>query len=387
MHALLEHQLRLALRGVESTLVHGPFGSGKTECVRRLIQKLEAEQLKAQLASGAQPGVILVYETSRATGPKTVLTDIYIALTGRPMGKRSRQDWTPTQFIAQIADRTVDDNVRVIAIDEAHQIDPTNLDLLRQIPDAVARRGHTLRFVLVGNAGLTQNVAATGQDGERFTGDVVFPPMAPEHVAPHLPQFHPGLGALQQALPARGWKRLELDLFTEAGGSFRRLCTLIANAHEFALKRGQAMSGGHVRLAIEKIRKQGGTRDSAVALPRGAGARVACAPRFLARDRQRTGGPIDGLRPRPPRRSRAAPVRRGGPPAHAARGAALPPRAPRRARAPPPGARPVDGHAGRAAARRFRRARRRRRRRVRRPGWRGPAHPSPVRADGPLDGA
>lgn len=259
IHGVLEHQMRLGLRGVESTLVHGPFGAGKTEAVKHCIQRLETEQLRAQLATGAAPASIVTYESSRATGPKTALTDIYIALTGRPMGKRSRQDWTPTQFIAQIAEHTADANVRLIVIDEAHQIDAGNIDLLRQLPDAAARRGHTLRFVLVGNAGLTQNVAATGQDGERFTGDVAFPPMSPEHVGPHLAGFHPGLAALQETLSAKAWRQLQLAMFATAAGSFRRLCAIIANAHEFALKRGQPMCERDVQLAIEKIR----TREAA----------------------------------------------------------------------------------------------------------------------------
>lgn len=252
-HALVEHQMRLALRGVESTLMHGPRGSGKTRLVSRVIAKIEAEQVQAQMTTGEYPIRIVWYETSKATGPKTALNDLYAKLIDRPIGKRSRQDWTPTQYIGQITERVVDENVRVIAIDEAHLIDAGNIDLLRQIPDAAAKSEHSLRLFLVGNEGLTRNVAATGQYGERFTGYIAFPPLASTQVSPHLVHFHPGLSAVRDTEGAKEWKRLVEAIFGAARGSFRRLGAIIGNAHELSVARGRPLSASDIRHAIEKL--------------------------------------------------------------------------------------------------------------------------------------
>jgi DNA transposition AAA+ family ATPase len=259
VHKLLEHQLRLGLRGVESTLMHGPPGVGKTAAVSRYLDGIRRSQMAEQLATGQLPAEILFYETSKASGPKTVLADIYSLLIRRPISKRSRQDWSPTLYVDQITERVIDDNVRLIIIDEAQMIDAANIDLLRQLPDAAARRGHSLRLFLIGNEGLVRNVRQTGQDGERFTGDVAYPALSPSIVAPHLGSFHPGLGALRDGLEAKAWKALERDLLAAAAGSFRRLTTLIENAHELALARGSAMIERDIRLAIAKIRTSGET--------------------------------------------------------------------------------------------------------------------------------
>lgn len=257
VHALVNYQLRLGLRGVESTLMHGPRGVGKTMAVQHFLERIRDEQLKTQIqpqpASTVPAAEVLFYETSRATGPKTVLTDIYQRLINRPLGKRSKQDWSPTMYIEQITERVIDDRIALIVIDEAQMIDTHNIDLLRQLPDAARRRGHSLRLFLIGNEGLMQNVAATQQTGERFTGQIAFPPLSPSLVAPHLASFHPGIAAMKERLPAKEWRALERELFTAVRGSFRRLCTIIENAHEFARLRKGELSEKDLRYAIGKI--------------------------------------------------------------------------------------------------------------------------------------
>ena len=261
VHALVDYQLGLGLRGVESTLMHGPRGVGKTMAVQHFLTRIREQQLRAQIqpqaqtqiASRAPAAEVLFYETSRATGPKTVLADIYQRLINRPLGKRSKQDWSPTMYIDQIIERVIDDRIALIVIDEAQMIDTHNIDLLRQLPDAARRRDHSLRLFLIGNEGLTQNVAATQQSGERFTGQIAFPPLLPSLVAPHLASFHPGIAAMKERLPAREWKALERELFTAVRGSFRRLCTIIENAHEFARIRKGELSEKDLRYAITKI--------------------------------------------------------------------------------------------------------------------------------------
>lgn len=113
--------------------------------------------------------------------------------------------------------------------------------------------GHALQIVLIGNEDLPREVAKTGQLGELFTGFLAFPRFSAGDVAPHLAEFHPGLGALRATLPAKVWKLLERQLFTAARGSFRRLCKILMNADELALRRGGPLSEQDVVLAIGKL--------------------------------------------------------------------------------------------------------------------------------------
>lgn len=254
VHALVRHQLTLALNNVESTVIVGPRGVGKTRTVLSQITEIRAAELRKQLAGGgASPRQILWYATGEAAGRKTVLSDIYAQLKGRPMGRRSKQDWSPTEYIRQITDVIRDEHYALICIDEAQHIDPANINHLRQLVDAAQHVGHALQLVLIGNEELPRNVNATGQLGERFTGFVNFTPFAADQVATYLAEFHPGVGALQTSLPAKQWKALEGKLFAAARGSFRRLCAILRNADELALLHGGSMTGQDLLQAIAKL--------------------------------------------------------------------------------------------------------------------------------------
>ena len=141
----------------------------------------------------------------------------------------------------------------MICIDEAQHIDAPNINHLRQLIDAAHQRGHALQLVLIGNEGLPERVAETGQLGERFTGWVAFPRFSADHVSAHLAQFHPGLGALQTSLAPKAWRKLERELFAAARGSFRRLCTVLRNADQLAQLHKGTMTIEDLEQAIDKL--------------------------------------------------------------------------------------------------------------------------------------
>lgn len=253
IHAAVRLQLDNGLKNKESTVIVGPRGVGKTHTVRTQLEEIQREELRQQIATGRPPRQVLWYATAQADGTKTILTDIYTKLKGRPMGKRNQQDWTPTAFIQQITEIVKDERYALICIDEAQHIDAHNINHLRQLIDAAEEVGHGLQIILIGNEGLPREVAKTGQLGERFTGFVSFPRFSAGEVAPHLAEFHPGLGALRETLPAKAWKPLERQLFTAVRGSFRRLCKVLLNADELALRRGGPLTEQDVLLAIGKL--------------------------------------------------------------------------------------------------------------------------------------
>ena len=169
------------------------------------------------------------------------------------MGKRSKQDWTPTQFIEQIVMCAMEDDTRLIVIDEAQLINAQNIDHLRQLNDVAESLNHSLQLVLIGDEGLVPIVAATGQLGERFSHVIKFPSLTPADVAPNLTILHPDLEVLRAGMNAKPWDKLVRDIFRAACGSFRRLTTIIENAHEVARRHGRRIAEGDVRFGIDKL--------------------------------------------------------------------------------------------------------------------------------------
>jgi hypothetical protein len=252
VHAVIRHQIELGLKGTESTLLVGPPGVGKTFSVRTLLKQFDRQALTAQLNNQPAPKHF-PYETGRAQGTKTALTDLYVRLAGTEVGKRSKQDWTPTDFLEQIVHVAAREKVRLIVIDEAQLINAVNIDHLRQLYDHAAAIGWSLRLFLIGNEELVHNVKQTGQLGERFSNAIRYPSLSPAHVGPHLGGFHHDLPGIQQRLGDKEWTKLLRELFTAAHGSFRRLTTVIENAHELAIRRGTPMTEKDLRLAIDKL--------------------------------------------------------------------------------------------------------------------------------------
>lgn len=252
VHGLIRHQLALGLKGVESTLLVGPRGVGKSFGVRMLLRDFEKQALAADL-EGREVRQHRFFETGQSHGSKTALIDVYSQVARVTIGKRSRQDWTPTQFINQIVERAEADRVRLIVIDEAQLINAANIDHLRQLNDIAEQRGSSLRLFLIGNEALARTVAETGQLGERFASVIKFPALSASNVGPHLGGLHPDIPTIQHTLGAKEWAKLEKQMFAAASGSFRRLATIIENGHEMAIRRGKPMTADDIRLAIDKL--------------------------------------------------------------------------------------------------------------------------------------
>lgn len=252
VHGLIRHQLELGLKGVESTLLVGPRGAGKSFGVSTMLREFEQKALAAQL-EGREVRQHRFFETGASKGSKTALMDLYRILSGVETGKRAKQDWTPTQFLNQIVDCAEAERVRLIVIDEAQLINAANIDHLRQLNDIAEKRGSSLRLFLIGNEGLTRTVAETGQLGERFGSVITCPAMSASSVGPHLGGFHHDIPTIQHSLGPKEWAKLEKEMFTAAAGSFRRLATIIENAHEMAIRRGTPMTAEDIRLAIDKL--------------------------------------------------------------------------------------------------------------------------------------
>jgi type II secretory pathway predicted ATPase ExeA len=257
VHALVEHQIKLAMAGVEDSIVIGPPGVGKTMSLQRAINDLRARESDRLLEAGDyMPAEIIYYLASVAKGLKTALVDLHEELfgTGVRVGAKFR---TPQNLRDHVVEEVIRRNVRLICIDEAQFINSANLDLLRQVPDVARQRGHQMSLMLVGNEALRESLVEIGQMGQRFTGEIKFPRISRAGAAKFLPDFHPHVARLKQTTPAGAWKRLEADLLLAINGNMRRLVRILENANHLALSMGEPVTERVLRLAIEKLAEEG----------------------------------------------------------------------------------------------------------------------------------
>lgn len=253
VHRKLQHQVTVTMEGIEDAVVIGALGVGKSRSVERECKRImEAEAIKTIDDPSHLPVEVIHYEASKAIGPKTALLDLYEGLfgSGSRVGARFQ---TPANLRAHIANEIIHRNIRLICIDEAQLISPDNLDLLRQVPDAVRANGHAMGLILIGTVTLRDSLVAIRQMGQRFSGEVVFKPISRSELAPHLACFHPHLPALKEDMGARNWAALEELLFRKVNGSFRRVVRVLENANQLVLKYDRAMDEKILRAAIDKL--------------------------------------------------------------------------------------------------------------------------------------
>ena len=253
VHKVLEHQFGLCIRGIEDAIVIGPRGTGKTKSVVRACQDVRSTEAERVIEeSSYMPREVVYYEACKADGAKTALLDLYreIFHGGSPISARSQ---SPHSLREHIADEAVRRNIRLVCVDEAQLISSENLDMLRQVPDALRARGHMAGLMLVGSEELRDRLRKIKQLGQRFSGEVVFPRADRKTVAPHLTGFHPHLPSLQKSLKAGEWGALEAEIFRAANGSMRRFMRIIENAHELVLRWERRLDAKLVRMAIQKL--------------------------------------------------------------------------------------------------------------------------------------
>jgi len=247
-------QFRLAVSGVESTVIIGAPGTGKTTAVRAAVDT-HAEQERAMLERGETTGAQIRtwwVNASDATGRKTGLIDVYSQVIGRA-GTRMRQAFTPAELIGLLAQESQQRNIRALIIDEAQKISPTNLDQIRQILDAAAAEHHPFGIILIGAPALRDLVAQTGQLGQRYSGLLEFMPLGKHELIVLLPPLHPHLPRLRAKVGEPAWQAVASEIAAAASGSLRRLQTIIVNAHEMARSTRTLMTEHHLQLAVDKL--------------------------------------------------------------------------------------------------------------------------------------
>ena len=255
VHAELEHEMRLCMKGVESAIVIGDRGVGKSKAVQFFCDKIEQEECERCMAPGSTdlPRAILRYDTSKATGTKTALLDLWtMAAEETPSAGMQRRS-SPQSIIGEIVQALEIKNVALVCIDEAQMISPENLDLLRQVPDAARERGYALGLLLVGSGELRDSLVAIRQLGQRFATELHFQPLSRDEWASHWSGFHPHLEELRAALPAVAWRALTEEVFRVTRGKFRRVQHVLVNANELALVWKRAIDAEILRFAMEKL--------------------------------------------------------------------------------------------------------------------------------------
>jgi hypothetical protein len=251
-HSALEFEMRLCLKGLASAAVIGPRGVGKTYSVEHFVALLQREEDERAQAGETSRG-ILHYEASAATGTKTALIDLLKVVTKRTLSAGARRAQTPMFLIDRVARALMERQIHLVCIDEAQMIDPTNLDLLRQVPDQARRLGHPMGILYIGSEELHDRLVRIQQLGERIGTEIHLPRIEQATIAPHLAGFHSDLGPLQASLPKRAWRSLEADLFRAVCGKWRRLTTILTNADEMSRSLGRPIDEPILRAAIDKL--------------------------------------------------------------------------------------------------------------------------------------
>jgi DNA transposition AAA+ family ATPase len=254
IHNIIAHQFYLAVMGVESTVLQGRKGLGKTTALKMCSERFEAAELTRELdAPGGEPARrVLYFEASTAVGRKTALIDLYTTVVGRG-GTRLRQTFTPKDLIEAIADELCTQNYRVLIVDEAQKIDAPNHDQLRQILDATRSRNHLLGVFLVGTAPLRDLIVANGELGQRYAGYIEMEGVTASDLSTHFEALHPDLPALRQQHGPAAWQQLLNELLSATGGSVRRLESVLGNANALAIRSGAAMTLGQLEKAMAKL--------------------------------------------------------------------------------------------------------------------------------------
>lgn len=253
IHAQLEHQIHLCAQGIESAIVVGPPGVGKTYSIHSLLQRAEDREVERTLLDPRhEPRRILYHVAGLSTGRKTAGLDLYQRVAG-PIGSGKRRSVSPHDLALLTAEELKRQHVHVVCIDEAQLISAENLDHLRQVPDFARELGHPMGLLLVGTEELRPRVVEIRQLGQRFAAEIVMVPVSSADLARHLSAFHPHLGSLKTALPKRSWDALEEQLLRKVGGKLRRLQNILANANALALKLNRRVDAVLLSAAIDRL--------------------------------------------------------------------------------------------------------------------------------------
>lgn len=251
---LVQHKLHLALIGIESTVVIGPPGAGKTSAVTAAVNAHNAREFeRLEQDDDAGPRVRVEWvRASNADGKKTGLIDVYACVVGRA-STRMRQAFTTAELIEVLAQECQQRNIRALVIDEAQKVSPQNLDQIRQITDAAKAEGHPFGVMLIGTPELRRLVAQTGQLGQRYTGLVDIQPLPKHEMLETVPKLHPDLPRLRAELGEPAWRLFAEDFVRVSNGSLRRAGAIIANAHMLDAKKRRALMLDSLQICLDNI--------------------------------------------------------------------------------------------------------------------------------------
>ena len=243
----LEFKLRTAANGTTHVALFGDPGVGKTELLKVLTVQLE-QYLQRELPGSPAP-VVRMYEASRSTGQKGGLLDMYRELLEMDV-PRLHNGGTASFYIDVIAKFCIEENVRLVAIDEAQLIDAVNLDLIRQVADRAKGLGHPMGLCFSGHPSLRQALASAKMLGQRLCSVTDLAPISHADTLKILRSAHPDLELLATHLSDAQWRALGDRLAIKAGGNLRRIATIIGLANEMAVQKHGPITAPILDVAI-----------------------------------------------------------------------------------------------------------------------------------------
>jgi len=204
---MTEKVLESAVTHGEIILVYGDPGLGKTLSVAHLVEAHEVPHLWVQVAP--------------KPSPKEVVVQLLKGIEGKFPSRG--------ETLYEMSDRLIellDDQPRIVVLDEAQNFTKVGIDQLRYIYD---RSAAGFPLVLVGGASTNRVIGADPQLSDRVAGRVAFRPLADTELIGVLRQYHPYLGDADPGLI--------FDLNGKwARGMFRRWSKI--------LKEGRSLAGG-----------------------------------------------------------------------------------------------------------------------------------------------
>jgi DNA transposition AAA+ family ATPase len=199
---MTERQVASAARYGEIILIYGAAGLGKTLAVRHAVEAQTMPHLWVQV--GPLPS------------PKEVVVRLLKEIEGSFPSKGDT--------LYEMADRLIellDDQKRIVVLDEAQNFSKAGIDQLRNIHD----RSTGFPLILVGGATTNNVIGSDPQLNDRVAGRVAFRPLADTQLIGTLRSYHPYLGDADPTLI------FEVNA-SYARGVFRRWARILKEAVE-----------------------------------------------------------------------------------------------------------------------------------------------------------
>lgn len=197
---MTERQVTSAVDHGEIILVYGAAGLGKTLSVRQAVEAQTMPHLWVQVGPRPSPKEVAVRLLKGIEGEFPSRGETLYEMTDRLIG-------------------LLDDQPRIVVLDEAQNFSKAGIDQLRNIHD----RSAGFPLILVGGSQAHSVIASDPQLHDRVAGRVAFRPLADTQLIGVLRDYHPYLGEADPAL------LFEINA-TYANGVFRRWARILKEA-------------------------------------------------------------------------------------------------------------------------------------------------------------